>query len=239
MALKSIKVDEKSFDISYTIFNPLAKHDLVVLHGWGANKELMINSFSSTLEDFRHVYIDLPGFGKSSNDYVLSVTLYSRIIKIFLEELGFSTFAILGHSYGGKVATLLNPKHLILLSTAGIIEEKSLEVKTKIFFSKILKYIGLGFLSKIFRSKDVSSMSEVMYETFKNAISENLENDFKNYKGKALLFWGEYDTATTMKAANKISSLISNSTLVTYKSDHYFFLKNAKDIGERIKNGIL
>lgn len=239
MALKTITVENKSFDISYTIINPQAKYDLVILHGWGASKELMQNSFSPFMKDFRHIYVDLPGFGKSTNNYILDVNEYTKIVKKFLSVINVEIFAVAGHSFGGKVATLLNPKHLILLSSAGILESKSLKVKIKILIAKVLKSLGLGFISKIFRSKDVDSMSEVMYGTFKNAISENLEKDFKNYKGKAQLFWGEFDTATTMKAARKIDDLIEDSTLVVYKGDHYFFLKNAKDIGEKIVNRIL
>ena len=73
MALKRISFNSEDFDISYEIINKDAKKDLIILHGWGANKELMKNSFGSGLKDYRHIYIDLPGFGKSSNDYILDV----------------------------------------------------------------------------------------------------------------------------------------------------------------------
>ena len=37
-------------------------------------------------------------------------------------------FSIVGHSFGGKVGVLLNPKELILLSSAGILKKKSLNL---------------------------------------------------------------------------------------------------------------
>lgn len=238
MASKSIVVDNKSFDISYEIVNPSAKIDFVVLHGWGSNKEIMKNSFSPYLKDFRHIYIDLPGFGKSSNDYELTTSDYVKITDAFLDAVKSSKDIIAGHSYGGKVSTLLNPKNLVLLSSAGILEEKPFEVKAKIAASKFFNSIGLGRITKAFRSKDVNTMSEQMYATFKNVVNEDFSSNFSNFKNNALIFWGEKDTATSLDSGKKISSLIDNSTFISYDGDHYFFVKNAKDICERIENGI-
>lgn len=239
MALKSICIDTMKFDISYEIVNPSAKKDIVILHGWGANKEIMKNNFSNTLKEFRHIYIDMPGFGKSSNDYVLDVKSYTKIMDEFLTVLGVSKLAIAGHSFGGKVATLLKPENLILLSSAGILEPKPFSVQLKIKLSKIFNALGLKNITKAFRSKDVDAMSEVMYKTFKNVVNENLEEDFKNYQGQALIFWGKSDTATTLRAGQKIDSLIQNSHFKAYDGDHYFFCHHAKDIGKRIENAIL
>lgn len=239
MALKSILVEGKNFDISYEILNKSASKDLIILHGWGVNKDLMKNIFSSTLKNYRHIYIDLPGFGKSSNDYVLDVYFYAKIINEFLKICSFSKFAIMGHSYGGKVATLLNPDNLILLSSAGIIEEKSFSVKCKIKLAKVFSFFGLKKITKLFRSNDVEKMSENMYETFKNAISEDLEEEFKSYCGKALIFWGKKDTATSLSSGEKIASLIKNSYFKAYDGDHFFFTQVKKDIEKEINNAIL
>ncbi len=239
MAVKAVRLDTQSFDIAYDIVNPNAKNDLIILHGWGSNKEIMKQAFSQTLSDFRHIYIDLPGFGKSTNEYVLTVYDYAKIIDTFIEKMGAKKFVVMGHSYGGKVATLLNPENLVLLSSAGIIEEKSSKVKAKIAVAKTLKAFGLGKITKAFRSKDVVQMSEHMYATFKNAIAENLEKEFANFKNKAYIFWGETDTATSLASGQKIHKLIKNSQFKTYEQDHYFFLKNSNDIGNILRDGIL
>ena len=132
MASKSLTVDNKAFDISYEILNGTCKKDIIFLHGWGSNKDIMKNVFSPFLKDFRHIYIDLPGFGKSPNEHELKTEDYLKVTEDFLHLLNSTKDVIVGHSYGGKVATLLNPKNLVLLSSAGILEEKSFEVKTKI-----------------------------------------------------------------------------------------------------------
>ncbi len=238
MALKSINLLDKQFNISYEIVNPSASEDIVFLHGWGSNKDIMKQAFASTLENYRHIYIDMPGFGKSTNDYALTTSDYANIIQEFFYNLNANVVAVAGHSFGGKVAALLNPKNLILLSTAGILEEKPFDVKMKIKMAKTLNSFGLGKVTKAFRSKDVDKMSENMYATFKNVVDEDFSKSFENYEKNAMIFWGEDDSATTLPSGKKINSLIKNSSFESYKGDHYFFIRNAQDIALRIENGI-
>lgn len=239
MALKQVVTGNKCFDISYDIVNPQAHYDLIILHGWGSNKEIMKQAFAFTMKEFRHIYIDMPGFGNSSNDYILTTQDYAAIIDEFLSLIQASKLAIIGHSFGGKVATLLNPENLILLSSAGIIEEKALSVKFKIFCSKILNPLGLKQLNKLLRSQDVDNMNQNMYETFKNVLNEDFSSKFVAYQKNALIFWGKTDTATSLTSGKRISELIVNSTIKVYPEDHYFFLKNSQDIGNEIVRRIL
>jgi surfactin synthase thioesterase subunit len=238
LATKNIIVDNKIFDISYEIVNPTKQIDIIFLHGWGSNKDIMKNVFSPYLKDFRHIYIDLPGFGKTENKYALKTTDYVKIVDEFLKLLNSRKNVIVGHSYGGKVATLLNPATLVLLSSAGILEEKAFSIKLKIILSKIFNKLGLGKITKLFRSKDVNTMSENMYSTFKSVVNEDFTRHFSDFQNNTLIFWGEKDTATSLESGKKISTLIKKSTFISYDSDHYFFVKNAKDISERIENGI-
>ncbi|RZV13079.1 alpha/beta hydrolase [Aliarcobacter butzleri] len=238
MAIKNIVIDNKIFDISYEIINPSATKDIIFLHGWGSNKDIMKSAFSRYLKDFRHIYIDLPGFGKSSNEYVLTTNDYVNITSEFLKLLHSSKEFIAGHSYGGKVATLLNPQNLILLSSAGILEEKPFDVKLKIFFAKVLNFLGLKNITKRFRSKDVDKMSENMYATFKNVVNEDFSSYFSDFSNKAYIFWGKDDKATSLESGQKIANLIKKSTFEAFEGDHYFFIKKAKNICERIENGI-
>ncbi len=242
MAVKQINYNEKSFAINYEIINNSCESAIVFLHGWGSNKEVMKSSFSSFLKEYKHIYIDMPGFGKSENNYILTTHDYAKIIELFLKEILLDKSflkAIVGHSFGGKVATLLNPPNLILLSSAGILEEKSSKVKFKIAFAKVLKSLGLGSLTKSFRSKDVNTMSQNMYETFKNVVDEDFSDSFSSYNKNALIFWGEHDCATSLESGKKIADLINNSKFYSYNSDHYFFMKYADDITTKINNGIL
>jgi pimeloyl-ACP methyl ester carboxylesterase len=232
MAIKQIKNGNQTFDINYEIINPSCKNTIVFLHGWGSNKNIMKKAFGDKLKHLKHIYIDMPGFGKSSNDYVLTTKEYAFIIDLFLNALNIKipTSIIVGHSFGGKVATLLNPQKLVLLSSAGIVEEKSAKTLLTIKMAKIFNKFGLGKVTKLLRSSDVNMMSETMYETFKNVVDEDFSDKFAKYDGKTLIFWGEKDTATTLSSGYTIDKLIKNSTFKSYDGDHYFFLKYSKDI---------
>lgn len=234
MAIKKVTYNKHSFDISYEIVNPSAQNVLVFLHGWGSNKELMKQAFGGEFKDYKHIYLDMPGFGKSSNDTVLTTNDYKEIINEFLKlfTLDSSLLTIFGHSFGGKVATLLNPKYLVLLSTAGILEQKSLKVKLKIKLAKILGNLGLRGITKAFRSDDVNNMSQNMYETFKNVLDEDFSQSFAKHKRKTFIFWGQKDTATTLSSGKKIAELIEDSEFYDFDGDHYFFLKYHNKIGE-------
>lgn len=242
MAVKSVEYRNTSFDIAYDIVNPTAQKTIVFLHGWGSNKEIMKQAFATKLKEFKHIYIDMPGFGKSSNVEVLTTQDYANITALFLEKITSTPLcelSLAGHSFGGKVATLLKPKNLVLLSSAGILEEKPFSVKLKIKLAKLLNFLGLGKITKAFRSKDVNQMNQGMYETFKNVVNEDFTQHFQEYKGKAYIFWGKEDRATSLSSGEKIHFLIQNSEFVSYNGDHYFFIKNAQDITQRLDNGIL
>ena len=238
MAVKEVKYGGKIYRISYETVNPANKDVALFLHGWGANKEIMKKAFGAYFKDFRHVYVDMPGFGASSMHGALATKDYAKIMKTFLDELGASPKIIFGHSFGGKVATLLNPEYLVLLSSAGIVAKKPLWVRFKIALFKFLKLFGLGFLYKFFATKDVKGMSKTMYETLKNVVDEDFSSKFADFGGKAFIFWGEEDKATPLKSGERVSRLIKNSEFHALKGDHFFFLLHARYIDGVVNAGL-
>ena len=238
MAIKEIKYGGKIYRISYETVNPANKDVALFLHGWGANKEIMKKAFGTYFKDFRHVYVDMPGFGASSMHGALATKDYAKIMKSFLDELGANPKIIFGHSFGGKVATLLNPEYLALLSSAGIVAKKPLWVRFKIALFKFLKLFGLGFLYKFFATKDVKGMSKTMYETLKNVVDEDFSSKFADFGGKAFIFWGEEDKATPLKSGERVSRLIKNSEFHALKGDHFFFLLHARYIDGVVNAGL-
>ncbi len=230
MALKTVEAGSKSFDIAYDIVNIGKGREILFLHGWGSNKEVMKSAFMNKFKDFTLIFVDMPGFGKSPTEYVLTTADYAEIIKKFLEAIKVSPFAIFGHSFGGKVATLLNPPLLCLLSSAGIVEPKPLKVQAKIKIFKLLKKVFGDLLYRFFATKDVKDMPKNMYETLKNVVDEDFSNYFAATKSKTLVFWGTNDRATSIASGKKIASLIPNSRFYDFEGDHYFFLKHSSSI---------
>ena len=239
MAIKSIQYNQHTLDISYEIINPHASVDLIILHGWGSNKNLMKQSFSPYMNGFRHIYIDLPGFGNSTCSLALKTSDVARIVELLMIHMNASKDIILGHSFGGKVATLLDPKVLVLVGSAGIYISKPLKVRAKIALFKTLKIFGFAKLRSLFVADDAKTLSEPMYQTFKNVVDEDFADEFSNYNGKALLCWGQADTATPLSSGKKIDELIEDSTLKVYEGDHYFFMNHAEYISKEIEKTFL
>ncbi|MDQ7044931.1 MAG: alpha/beta hydrolase [Sulfurimonas sp.] len=239
MAIRQIQYNQNTLDISYEIVNPEAKVDLIVLHGWGSNKNLMKQSFGSHMKGFRHIYIDLPGFGKSTCCLALKTSDVARIVELLMIYINASKDIILGHSFGGKVALLLKPKVLVLVGSAGIYMKKSLKIKVKIALFKTLKIFGFEKLRTLFVAEDAKALSEPMYQTFKNVVNEDFSYEFSQYKSKALLCWGRDDTATPLSSGETIHSLIEDSKLKVYDGDHYFFMKHAQDVSKEVEETFL
>ena len=234
MASKEIIYKEHSFQLSYELVNPTQEEGLLVLHGWGSNKEIMKQAFGKLLPEYKHIYLDMPGFGKSTNEMILTTEDYAKIVQLFLDELDVMPVIAMGHSFGGKVSTLLHTPCLVLLSSAGVVTEKPWSVKLKIATVKFLKPLGMTLIRDLFKSKDVEGMSHEMYETFKNVVDEDFEASFAKSKSKALCFWGKEDTATPLYTGEKIAGLIENSVFYPLDGDHFFFLKHSNIIAKTI-----
>ncbi len=225
MALKRIVYKKETLRLSYDIVNSSKKKDILFLHGWGSDKELMKQAFSAGFADFRHIYLDLPGFGKSDNPLVLSTHDYAEITSMFLEAVKADPIAIAGHSFGGKIATLLQPDRLILLSSAGIVIPKPLKVRAKIALFKLLKIFANDKLRDFFVSADAAGMPRNMYETFKRVVDEDFKSSFASFSSPALVCWGKDDSATPLTSGEEIARLMQNATFQVFEGDHYFFLK--------------
>ena len=234
MASKDINYKNQNFKLSYELSNPTNEKVLLVLHGWGSNKEIMKQAFGKLLPTYKHIYLDMPGFGKSTNDMILTTEDYANIVQKFLDELDVVANIAMGHSFGGKVSTLLKTPCLVLLSSAGIVTEKRWSVKVKIATFKLLKPLGFSKIRELFVAPDAQGMSHEMYEKFKNVVDEDFEDSFSASKSKALCFWGEEDTATPLYTGEKISLLIADSEFYPLEGDHFFFLKHADFISKTI-----
>ena len=233
MALRSVTYQGHSYDISYDIIGE--GPTLVVLHGWGSNKEVMKSAFAK-VPGFRYLFVDMPGFGKSSEPpKPLTTRDYAAIVESFLEALHVPKEIVMGHSFGGKVATLLSPRLLVLLSSAGIVEPKPLKVRLKIALFKVLKPFGGAKLRNLFVSRDAKDVSEVMYQTFKNVVDEDFRSTFAAFSGQALIFWGEEDRATSLASGQEIAKLIPKSRIFPLGGDHYFFLQHAPFIIQTVR----
>ena len=230
MAQRRIEYQGECFELSYERRKPLhidiiessSIPMILFLHGWGSNKDVMKIAFNQCFAEYEHIYLDMPGFGNSPNE----------------KPLHTQDSIVVGHSFGGKVGVLCKPKELILLSSAGIRVPKSLKVRFKIMTAKIMGKLGLSKFNKIFRSSDVKTMNEGMYQTFKNVVDEDFSLEFSAYKGKTSIFWGKDDNVTPLFCGKKIAELMAKSRFFVLEGDHYFFLKQGAKVEQLYKEQV-
>ncbi len=131
LAKKSIVI--KDHTITYLIGG--TGEPLLLLHGFGADKDNWTLIAPHLKQKFQLIIPDLPGFGESS---FLTEKQYSakdqvELLTVFLQELGVSKLHVGGNSMGGYLAALLafrlgsDVKSVWLLAPAGVTTDKNEE----------------------------------------------------------------------------------------------------------------
>lgn len=80
---------------------------ILFLYGWGMDRRMMTGCFEpvfANLNNYRRIYIDLPGMGISTAGDVTSSDDMLVILHTFAEEIIGEEFIIAGESYGGYLA---------------------------------------------------------------------------------------------------------------------------------------
>lgn len=230
--------------------------DVLVLHGWGANINVMrpITSFLSNY--FRVVSLDFPGFGLSQEPATpWSVYDYAEFTQKFINAIGLNCPVLIGHSFGGRVIICLAGKmgldvsKIILVDSAGIKPKKSLKYYFKVYTFKavknILKLPLFGHNSdkliekarQKFGSADYKNVSGVMRQTMVKVVNEDLTQFLPDIRVPTLLIWGENDTATPLRDAKIMEKLIPDSGLVVLKNaGHFSFIDKTYEFNTIVYN---
>lgn len=110
---------------------------LILLHGFGANKDHWTRIGRYLTPRLRVIAPDLPGFGESSrtpdNDY--SIRAQAARVDAFVRALGISAFHLGGSSMGGNIAGVYaatypeKVKSLLLISPGGVVSAEASEMQ--------------------------------------------------------------------------------------------------------------
>lgn len=197
-----------------------SKKNLVILHGWGGSLAEWKTVAESLSLRYRVWLLDFPGFGgspKPASDW--SIYDYANFVKEFLLKLKIKDPIILGHSFGGRVAILLDAKRLILVDAAGL-EFKSFKAKIFGFASDYIRWVPQN-IKNIFGSPDYKSAGS-MRKIFVKIVNQDLSKEMAKVKCPTLIIWGEKDRVLPIFQAKIIKETIGGAILrIVWNADHW------------------
>ncbi|MGB5505217.1 MAG: alpha/beta hydrolase [Sulfurovum sp.] len=240
---KSITLDFG--EIAYAENDVKSDITLVLLHGFGGNKDTWNWVVPAWNDKYHVVVIDMPGHGDSVSKKTLSYTMTDQAERLnqFLEAKKIKTFYLFGHSMGGAIAVHYALNHrekvnaLILIDSMGMVQTKSDGVKlveksdknplydvcTKERIETLLNYSMYKppYIPDIIKSALLEEkcarrdLEKVMYEDMYTDV--NLSAVAKNISMPTLILWGEKDRMTHVDDASLFHETIKGSKLVILK----------------------
>lgn len=220
--------------------------DVLLLHGWGQNIQMMKPIGDGLCSNHRITIIDFPGFGESDEPLVSwTIKDYSILVEKIVKELGIKKPIVMGHSFGGRVAIYFsadNPiEKLVLFGSPCIRAQTTLPLSVRIlkklktlpgldaFGEKMKKYIG---------SRDYKAASPIMRQTLVNVVNEDLASYARRIEEPTLLIWGENDTEAPVEGARELEKIMMDAGLIILPGTHYAYLENLGQVITILNNFI-
>lgn len=224
----------KDISINYVFENNKSKINLVFLHGWGQNIEMMQPIAKPFNKKYNTLILDLPGFGSSDEPKTeWDLEEYVFMLNNLLKELKIKNPILIGHSFGGKISLLYASKYkvdkLVLLASPFKVKEKKDTLKKKVL--RTMKKIPVlnkleSYAKNHMGSTDYRNASPMMKKILVKHVNTDLREEAQKISCPTLLIWGTKDTAVDYEDAKELEMIISNCGLVTYEgATHYAYLE--------------
>lgn len=230
--------------ISYLENDVKSNTAVVLLHGFGGDKDNW-NRFSAELDGNIHIIvIDLPGHGESVSTKELdySIAHQAKMLDAFLEAKKIKKIHIVGNSMGGAIALQYTGRHknkvksLTLINALGMIKSQSelavmveetgdnpfFDICTVEAYEKFLHismqkppYIPDMLMNVLM--KDKCARADIEKVIYKDMIAySDLGHVANKIKTPTLIIWGQKDRVLHVDNAHLLHSTITGSKLVIY-----------------------
>lgn len=211
------------------------KSAVLLLHGWGGD-----------MRSFLGAYNALTDLGVAAINFAFPKTVppewgvydYAAFVQKFLARENVVDAAVVGHSFGGRVAIILASQKcvgkLVLVDAAGMKPRFSLTKKIKI----------ARYKRSVKRGKPLDGMGSVDYnntsgdgrKVFVRIVNTHLERLLPYIDCKTLIVWGRRDTDTPIYMAKRLKRGIKNSELCVLDGGHYCYAESGHKFNRLLKN---
>ena len=220
--------------------------DILLLHGWGQNIEMMKILGDNFSDRFRITILDFPGFGFSEEPKdAWNIKDYADMLSEFIDEVGIKKPIIMGHSFGGRVAIRYSAEHvvekIVLFGSPCVREDNELPLSVKIL-KGIKKLPGMDkigeFAKNFIGSRDYKAASPIMRQTLVNVVNEDLSKFAKEIDCPTLLIWGKNDTEAPVNDAKILEGIMLDAALIVLPGTHYAYIENLGQVVNILNNFI-
>jgi len=222
---------------------------VLALHGWGGSAE----SFWPVAERLAplgyQVHVpDLPGFGESeAPPQPWGVADYVAFVLAYLDAAALARVAVLGHSFGGRIAMMLAADHparvskLALANSAGLRTPPTAAQQARRVVAhaarETLNAVGLrGLRARVQASYNARYGSDdyrnagPLRATFLRVIAEDIAPYAARVQAPTLLIWGDQDQDTPLWQGRRLEQLIPDAGLVVFQgAGHFSYLDRLND----------
>mgnify|MGYP004453439365 CR=1 FL=1 len=230
--LEAASVAVGNLDIAYLRNQEVSAGDtIVMIHGFGANKDNWTRLAGHLTDDFNVYAIDLPGHGDSSKPLDIGYRLEDQAgyVARILDALSVDEAHVMGNSMGGAIAALYAANHpdkvksVVLFSPAGILEYESELVKLVMEgdnplipkqpgdFKRLMDFALekepfipwpiLGVMEE--RAIANREVNEVIFAAIRDAgFESDFRNAITNIQAPVLVVWGKLDRVIDYRNAD-------------------------------------
>ena len=237
-----MKINIKDLNVNYIQYGE--GKDILLLHGWGQNIEMMKPLGDNFSDRFRITILDLPGFGESDEPKrTWKIDDYELLLEEFVEKVKIKKPIVIGHSFGGRLAirySARNPiEKLVLFGSPCIRIQENLPLKVKIL-KGLKKLPGMNsfgeYMKKYIGSRDYKAASPVMRQTLVEVVNEDLSKYAREIEEPTLLIWGNNDIEAPLNEAKELEKIMVDAALIVLPGTHYAYLENLNQVINILNN---
>jgi pimeloyl-ACP methyl ester carboxylesterase len=243
MQKKSINLDFGK--IVYLENDKKSDTTIVLVHGFGGNKDNWTKVVAEWHDRYHVIAIDLPGNGESVSDKDLDYTTthQAQMLNDFIKAKGLKHFHLIGHSMGGAIALRYMEHYAKDVCSLVLIDAMGME-KTKSDGVKLVEVSEKNPLYDVCTQERIETLIDysmhkppAFFDTFKQVLLKekchrkeiekvmyedlykdvDLSNVAKRLQTPTLIVWGEKDRMTHVDNAILFHNTIKRSQLVILK----------------------
>ena len=216
------------------------------MHGWGRTHRDLLGC----LEGTDAIALDLPGFGASPVPSAPGgAAAYADLVEPVLGECA-PQVAVLGHSFGGRVAVELAARHpdtvaALVLSGVPLLKRSDrpaarpalrFRLARTLHRRGLLRDAAMERMRQRFGSADYRAANGIMRDVLVTVVNETYESQLGRIGQPVELVWGRRDDQVPVEVAERAAQMLANAHLTVLEGIGHFVPTEAPEaIAEAVR----